>query len=295
MDAERFDVGLDRIRVVRRRAARLGAALAVAGTTVGLAGCSPELSAQFGRFGLPEAASDRAAHTGVLWVNTWIAALAIGVLVWGLILWAAIRYRKRGDGAPRQTRYNLPMEIMYTAVPFLIVGALFYWTIRVQNDVLAESPNPDLNVKVVGQKWSWTFNYQTEQMSGVNANVYDIGTVEQIPTLYLPVNQTVKFDVSSPDVIHSFWVPSFYFKRDVIPGHPTSFELTPTKEGVFAGKCAELCGTYHSAMIFEVHIVSEAEFRAHLNELKDKGQVGTQLGHQDHIVVGGIEGKREGE
>lgn len=295
MDAERFDVGLDRIRAVRRRAGRFGIAVAAAVTTLGLAGCSPELTAQFGRAGLPEAASDRASHMGTLWVNTWITALAVGVLVWGLILWAVIRYRKRGDAAPRQTRYNLPMEIMYTAVPFLIVGALFYWTIRVQNDVLVESQNPDLNVKVVGQKWSWTFNYQTEQLSGVEANVYDIGTVEQIPTLYLPVDQTVKFDLISPDVIHSFWVPSFYFKRDVIPGHPTSFELTPTKEGVFAGKCAELCGTYHSAMIFEVHVVSQDEFEAHLNELKAKGQVGTQLGHGDQVRVAGIEGKREGE
>src|SRR5690606_9714497 len=108
-----------------------------------------------------------------------------------------------------------------------------------------------------GQKWSWTFNYQSEGIPEVGANVYDIGTVEQTPSLYLPVGQTVRFNLTSPDVIHSFWVPAFYFKRDVFPGQPSSFELPPTKEGVYAGKCAELCGTYHSAMIFEVHVVSQ--------------------------------------
>src|SRR5699024_3044505 len=97
LDAERFDGGLDRIRAGCRRAGRCGIAVAAAATTFGLTGCSPELAAQWGRAGLPEAASDRASHVGTLWVNTWIAALAIGVLVWGLILWAVIRYRKRGD------------------------------------------------------------------------------------------------------------------------------------------------------------------------------------------------------
>ncbi|HIT75582.1 MAG TPA: cytochrome c oxidase subunit II [Candidatus Avipropionibacterium avicola] len=260
-----------------------------------VAGCSPERTAQWGRLGLPEAASDRAEPMGTLWVNTWIAAFAVGALVWGLIIWAIVVYRKRGEGTPRQTRYNLPMEIMYTAVPFVIIGVLFYWTVRVQNDVLEESENPDLVVNVVGEKWSWVFNYETAERASVQENVYDIGTVERIPTLYLPVNETVRFNVSSPDVIHSFWVPAFYFKRDLLPGQPTSFELTPTKEGVFAGKCAELCGTYHSAMIFEVHVVSAEEFDAHLRQLKTDGQVGVLEGHADQNRITGLEQREEGE
>ena len=292
LDAERYDVGCN---TIGSRAKRLGAAAAVAVTALGLASCSPERAEQWTRLGLPEAASDRAVPMGHLWVNTWIAAFAIGALVWGLILFAVFRYRKRGDRAPRQTRYNLPLEILYTAVPFLIVGVLFYWTIRVQNDVMAESEQPDYQVDVVAMKWSWAFNYDSEDIAGVDTVVHDIGTAERIPTLYLPVDRSVRFNVTSPDVIHSFWVPAFYFKRDVIPGQDSSFELTATKEGVFAGKCAELCGTYHSAMLFEVHVVSEEEFEAHLKELKADGQTGTYDGHDAHNTVTGLEGRQEGE
>ena len=288
-------MGLDQKKTSGRLGLRVGGAVVAVVATLAAAGCSPERAAQWGRLGLPEAASDRASLMGNLWVNTWIAALAIGVLVWGLILWAVFAYRRRDEKAPRQTRYNLPMEIMYTAVPFLIIGVLFYWTVRVQNDVLAESPEPSVTVDVVGQKWSWTFNYQSEGIPEVGANVYDIGTVEQTPSLYLPVGQTVRFNLTSPDVIHSFWVPAFYFKRDVFPGQPSSFELTPTKEGVYAGKCAELCGTYHSAMIFEVHVVSQEEYVAHLKELKERGQVGVLLGNSAQTRVDGLEQKKEGQ
>ncbi len=287
-------MGLDKIRTVLRSPRRLGLAVATVAAVALVAGCSPERTAQWGRLGLPEAASDRAEPMGHLWVNTWIAALAVGVLVWGLIIWAIVRYRKRGEGVPRQTRYNLPMEIMYTAVPFVIISVLFYWTVRVQNEVLDDTKNPDLVVNVVGEKWSWIFNYEGAARE-VGEDVHDIGTMEQIPSLYLPVGETVTFNVSSPDVIHSFWVPAFYFKRDLLPGQPTSFQLTPTKEGVFAGKCAELCGTYHSAMIFEVHVVSSEEFEAHLKQLKADGQTGQLMGHGDQHRISGLDKKEDGE
>lgn len=287
-------MGLDKIRTVLRSPRRLGLAAVTAAAVALVAGCSPERTAQWGRLGLPEAASDRAEPMGELWVNTWIAAFAVGALVWGLIIWAIVRYRKRGEGVPRQTRYNLPMEIMYTAVPFVIIGVLFYWTVRVQNEVLDDTKNPDLVVNVVGEKWSWIFNYEGESRE-VGEDVHDIGTMEQIPTLYLPVGETITFNVSSPDVIHSFWVPAFYFKRDMLPGQPTSFQLTPTKEGVFAGKCAELCGTYHSAMIFEVHVVSAEEFEAHLLQLQTDGQTGQLMGHGDQHRITGLDNEEDGE
>jgi len=88
------------------------------------------------------------------------------------------------------------------------------------------------------------------------------------------VNKPVRFNLASADVIHSFWVPAFYFKLDVIPGRHNSFDITPDKVGVYSGKCAELCGTYHSAMLFTVHVVPEQEYIAYLNDLKSKGQVG---------------------
>ena len=120
---------------------------------------------------------------------------------------------------------------------------------------------------VVGFRWSWTFNYLEE-------GVYDVGTPGERPQLYLPVDETVRFSLTSPDVIHSFWVPAFLHKMDVIPGRNNKFEVTPNKIGVYAGKCTELCGADHARMLFDVHVVSRADYEAHLQKLRDAGQIG---------------------
>ena len=259
------------------------------GTTVGLlalAGCSAETTAELQRLGLPEAASDRAPHVFSLWIGTWIAAGIIGVGVWGLIGWAALYYRGRSNVMPRQNRYNLPMEIFYTAAPFIVIGVLFYFTVVAQDRVLQRETEPEHTVRVVGYKWSWAFNYEEADNPAVGADVWEAGTINETPTLYLPVNKTVRFYLNSPDVIHSFWIPAFYQKMDVIPGRNNSFDVTPTKEGTFAGKCAELCGTYHSAMLFNVRIVSEAEYEAHLNSLEARGNTGQAVGQTGTIPEG---------
>ena len=249
-----------------------------AALVLALTGCSADTTAQLKRLGLPEAASDRSPHMLALWIGTWIAAGIVGVLVWGLIGWVVIRYRSHSNEMPRQSRYNLPMEVMYTIAPFIIVGVLFYYTILAQNAVLQRDPQPDVEINVVGQKWSWTFNYKSANNPAVGQDVWNAGTINATPDLYLPVGKVVHFNLSSPDVIHSFWVPSFYEKLDVVPGRSNNFFLTPTKEGVFRGKCAELCGTYHSAMLFNVHIVSEDEYTNYLKTLVAKGQIGEARG-----------------
>jgi cytochrome c oxidase subunit II len=273
--------GLRRGTAVERRGRRARRALGLALALPVLAGCSAEQVAELQRLGLPEAASDRAPYIHDLWIGSWIAAGLVGLLVWGLIGWAALRYKRKHNELPKQNRYNLPMEIMYTFVPFVIVGALFYFTVVAQNQVLAKVPDPAHTIDVSGQKWSWTFNYREAENPAVGADVWEAGTIENSPNLYLPVGETVRFNLSSPDVIHSFWIPSFYQKLDVIPGRQNSFDVTPTKEGVFRGKCAELCGTYHSAMLFNVHIVSVEEYNAHLNGLEAAGQIGVAKG-QEH-------------
>lgn len=254
------------------RRSRVGAAL----LSVALLGGMTSCSGQGARFGLPEAASEQAPHIGNLWVGAWIASLVIGVLVWGLIGWAVIRYRNKdgNDHAPRQTKYHLPLELLYTLVPFLIIGVLFFYTIKAQDAVLDQSNEPDLEVTVIGQQWSWTFNYHEANNPAIGVDAHDVGTLEKIPDLYLPVDKTVRIHLVSPDVIHSFWVPAFYFKRDVIPGHPNSFDVTPNREGVYDGKCAELCGTYHALMLFKVHVVSEEEYNEHVKELAESGREG---------------------
>lgn len=255
-----------------------------------LAGCSAETTAQWGRLGMPEPASDRAPFVGGLWNGSWIAAMVVGVFVWGLIGYAGIKYRRNrratGTDAPRQSRYNLPMEILYTLTPLLVVGVLFVFTVQAQTKVLADVENgePETVIDVVGQKWSWTFNYRESQTPGGGTDVWEAGTVNESPDLYLPVGQPTRFNLTSSDVIHSFWVPSFYFKMDLIPGHPNTFDMTPNREGTYIGKCAELCGTYHSAMIFRVHVVSEAEYQAYLDGLEQRGNVGTNYGSEGVVA-----------
>ena len=243
-----------------------------------LTGCSTELVDQMKRLGFPAPASDRAQPILDLWIGTWIAAFAVGIAMWGVILWAANRYKTKHAKMPRQNRYNLPMEIFYTIAPFIIIAVLFYYTVLAQNEVTARQPNPEVTVDVVGQKWSWTFNYKAADNPAVGSDVWEAGTINKTPDLYLPVGKLVQFNLTSPDVIHSFWVISFYEKLDVIPGRVNVLQLRPTTEGVFAGKCAELCGTYHSAMLFNVHVVSESEYNAYLNSLEAKGQTGEAKG-----------------
>lgn len=227
-------------------------------------------------FGLPEAASEQAEHVGNLWLGAWVASLVIGALVWGLIGWAVVRYRNRhGDDAPpRQTTYHLPLELLYTLVPFLIIGVLFFYTVKTQDSVRNIDGEPDVEIGVVGQKWSWTFNYMEEGNPDVGTNAHTVGTLETIPDLYLPVDKTIRFKLESADVIHSFWVPVFRDKLDVIPGHTNYLTVTPNKVGTYDGKCAELCGEFHSLMLFKVHVVSEEDYEAHVRGLAEGGNAG---------------------
>ncbi len=261
-------------------ARRLGL-VAVVIALFALAGCSVEIAGEVRRLGLPEPASNEAPTILNLWMGTWIAAGAIGVGTWGLILYAAVRFKTKHNDMPKQNRYNLPMEVFYTIAPFIVVGVLFYYTILAQNRVTENDSGGDVTVNVVGQKWSWTFNYKEADNPAVGEDVYEAGTINKTPTLYLPVNKPVRFVLNSPDVIHSFWVPSFYRKLDVIPGRNNTMVMTPTQEGTFRGKCTELCGTYHSAMLFNVAVVSEEEYHAYLKSLVARGQVGEAKGPAD--------------
>jgi cytochrome c oxidase subunit 2 len=246
----------------RRAALTAGAALVLLGT----AGCSADT--QWGRLGYPEPVTEQGPLMLTFWQNSWIAAFAVGVLTWGLIFWAIIAYRRKaGQGAPVQTRYNAPLEILYTVAPAIMVFALFIVTAQDQAYLTKVTPDIHNKVGVVGFKWNWGFNYLAD-------DAYETGTPALPAELWLPVNERVQFQLTSPDVIHSFWVPQFLFKMDVVPGRQNVFELTPNKIGVFAGKCAELCGTDHSRMLFNVHVVTRAEYDAHIASLKANGQAG---------------------
>ncbi|MEU2198849.1 cytochrome c oxidase subunit II [Isoptericola sp. NPDC019482] len=235
-----------------------------------------------------------------LWVGSWIAALIVGVITWGLMLWCVAAYRKRRDDhqLPIQTRYHMPLEIMYTAVPTIMILVLFFYTDRDMSAVQDTTAQPDVEIQVIGKQWSWDFNYLTDDVYDSGQHLLDVGgqtvddevdgapgTSKDVPTLYLPVDKTVEFTLDSRDVIHSFWIPAFLYKQDMIPGRTNTFQVTPTREGTYAGKCAELCGEFHSGMLFNVKVVPEAEYEAHMAELEAAGQtgeLGLDLNRQQH-------------
>ncbi|MET9698240.1 cytochrome c oxidase subunit II [Streptomyces sp. NPDC006529] len=277
-------------------------------------GCSYSYK-NFPNLGMPDPVTKEAPIILSLWQGSWAAALITGVLVWGLIIWSVVFHRRSRTKieVPPQTRYNMPIEALYTVVPLIIVSVLFYFTARDESKLLSLSAKPTHTINVIGFQWSWGFNYvedvdgdavtpkagtvpkelasipdrYTKDFPAGAEGVYDKGTPADVnpdkaaeglkypgPTLWLPQGEKVRFVLSSNDVIHSFWVVPFLFKQDVIPGHTNVFEVTPTEKGVFMGKCAELCGVDHSRMLFNVKVVSPEEYRKHLKDLAEKGQTG---------------------
>jgi cytochrome c oxidase subunit II len=260
-------------RSLRSRIMRFGL---LAGAAVALTGCSAHDAEGKMRFGFPSGVTHQADRIRTLWTWSSVAALIVGVIVWALIFWCCIVYRKRNDELPRQTKYHLPIEIAYSIAPFFIIAGLFYFTATTENYVDKLSKNPDVTVNVVGFKWNWQFQYPGTTYTGTDpaagTPVQTTGSNDEIPVLVIPRGESVQFVEQSQDVIHSFWVPEFLFKRDVIPQpKPNRFELTATSDGSFVGRCAELCGTYHSQMNFEVRVVEPADYQKYVSALQRIG------------------------
>jgi cytochrome c oxidase subunit 2 len=265
----------------RRKTITTITGLAIAGALV-LTGCSPEV--EKGWLPTERGTTSNTDRIMDLWVNSWIAALVVGIITWGLIVWCLVAYRRRKGtvGFPRQTSFNLPLEVFYLTIPLFMVLVFFYFTDRDQQAIDDRSQPADVVVDVRGKQWAWDFNYKAGDV--IEEDVHEAGVQahltgntidkEQLPTLYLPVNKSVDLELNARDVIHSFWVPAFLQKRDMIPGKTNYIRFTPTKEGTYDGKCAELCGEYHSEMLFRVKVVSESEFQAHMDGLKAAGNTG---------------------
>jgi cytochrome c oxidase subunit 2 len=243
---------------------------ALAAMLLPLAGCS--WNNDFTRMGFPNPITKQGAITLSLWQGSWVAGLLVGAVVWGMIVWAVMFHRRRGDKLPPQVRYNMPIEILYTVVPFVLIAVLFYYTAKDENTIDALPANPAVTVNVTGFQWSWEFQYPklgvTTDGYMWNPQLTDAANRAQLPLLEIPVNETVQFNLTSPDVIHAFWVPEFLFKRDVIPGHPNHFAITATQTGTFIGHCSELCGIYHSRMLFTLKIVSQSDFNTWIAQQK---------------------------
>ena len=231
-----------------------------------------------------------------LWVTAWIVLLAVGVLTWGLTILAAVVYRRRKGqtGLPVQMRYNMPIEIFYTVVPLILVLGMFFFTARDQSEIEAKWDDPDVEITAIAKQWAWDFQYDGEEEDnadavwtmGIQAQPDAAGNIDeaQLPTLVLPVDQKVTINLQSRDVIHSFWIIDFLYKKDMYIGKDNSWSFIPTRVGEYAGKCAELCGEYHSMMLFNVKVVEQDEYDAYLQSLEEEGNTGDITDAYDRLA-----------
>lgn len=179
-----------------------------------------------------------------------------------------IRFRRAGRDRTfegPQIRGHARLELAWTAIPILILVAIGAFTFVKLDGVRAAGEAPDLVVSVEGRQFSWRF-------------VYANGAVA-FDTLRLPVDRTVRLEVSAPDsdVIHSFWVPALGGKVDAIPGVDNEMNLRPTRTGTFQGKCAELCGIQHGAMLFTTEVLPQAEFDRWLRRSVGREDLGQEI------------------
>jgi cytochrome c oxidase subunit 2 len=235
-------------------------ALLLAPLTLLLTGC-----AKVSGLGFEEGLSSVNDISLSLWQGAWIAGGVVGVFTLILILWPAVFHRAKASKGefPKQTQYNVPVEVAYTIIPFIIVAVLFYYTAVKQTEIVEKTSNYKHEILVDGFQWSWQFSYPE---AGPKAVV--TGTPAQPPTLYVPLGEKVRYTITSNDVVHGFWIPAFMIQMQNLPGVTNYLEFTANKLGTYPGRCNILCGRNHSQMLFSVKVVTPGEYKTYLETLK---------------------------
>ena len=211
----------------------------------------------------PVAASGEAKDIDTLWDVLIIASVPVFVLVQTIVLYSVWKFRMKPgeelkDGPP--IHGNTRLEIVWTAIPATVLVALCSYAYVVLHNIESASADATMNVRVVGEQFTWTFGYPGQN-----------GGKEVLSNeLYLPVDTEVKFTVQSKDVIHDFWVPAFREKIDAVPGIDTTYSVETTREGDYQVVCAELCGLGHSTMRQTAHVLPKAEFDSWLSDQRAK-------------------------
>ena len=229
-----------------------------------LSGCSFK-SEDISGMGFPKGVSSVNDISLSLWQGAWIAAGVVGVFTFILIIWPAIFHRAKASKGefPKQTQYNIPVEILYTVIPFVIVAVLFFFTVVKENKIVDKTSPVKHEISVEGIQWSWQFGYPE---AGEKAVV--TGTPAQPPTLYMPLGEKVRFTLTANDVVHGFWIPAFMIQMQNLPGETNHLQFTANKLGEFPGRCNILCGRNHSQMIFKVKVVTPEQYQKYLDSLK---------------------------
>ena len=225
-----------------------------------LTGCS-----KVSELGFPEGVSSVNDQSLSLWQGAWITAGIVGVGTLILILWPAVFHRGKKDGPefPKQTQYHIPIEIIYTIIPFIIVAVMFYYTAKKETAITAKSTTSIHQITVTGMQWSWQFAYPE---AGPKAVV--TGTPAKPPVLVVPLGERVRYTIISNDVVHGFWIPAFMIQMQNLPGVTNHLEFTANKLGEYPGRCNILCGRAHSQMIFTVKVVTPSDYAAYLQTLE---------------------------
>lgn len=241
--------------------------------TLFLAGCD------LPSFGMPHPATKQADSAYALWQGMVLAALIVGVIVWGLIFWSVIRYRRRDDRIPKQFVYNIPLEILYTAIPIVMIVGIFFFAVHAEHNVDHKVANPAVKVEVRGFQWQWQFDYTQDHILVTGAGS------GPLPQLVVPAGQTVQVHLVSLDVVHSFWVPDFLFKRDLIPGVDNTVQFEVKAPGKHIGRCAAYCGLGHDTMEFVVVAVPPDEYQRWVTEHRGKSLSPQQEGYASDMGV----------
>jgi cytochrome c oxidase subunit 2 len=235
----------------KSRLRRLAIALALPIAGISLSGCT------LPGFGAHQSDTTTGQSAYYLWQGFSVVAAIIGAFVLALIVYAVVAYRRKGDEIPKQTQYHVPLEIIYTVIPILIVIALFVATIVTENKVLA-MPKTDVSINVNAFQWGWGFTYDKQ-------NAISVGSTTESPVMVMPVDTDVRIVLTATDVVHGFYVRDFNFSRFALPGVKNQFTLHATKTGTFFGQCTQLCGLYHSIMYYKVKVVTQDEYQTWLN------------------------------
>ncbi len=217
----------------------------------------------------PKAVTSQGANISTLYDIVFALGVAVFVAVEGLIIWSVLRYRRRPTDVdlPPQTHGNNFVEAIWTIIPSIIVLYLFFASAATLATVDAVSENPDIHINAVAGQFQWKFEYLDESGAVVATQTRPSG---EGGGMAVPVGRTVYVTLESPDVIHAWYVPKFLFKRDVVPGQVNHLEFVVNEEEagqVFHGQCAELCGTQHRAMLFDVVAMTQADYDAWLSDL----------------------------
>ena len=214
----------------------------------------------------PQAVTEQGQAIRDLYTIVFLIAVAVFFVVEGLILWSVVRYhRKPGDDTlPPQTHGNNIAEAVWTIVPTLIVAFLFVISWQTLNVVDATSAQPQTRVHAQAGQFQWSFDYLDANGKVLYTQFAPVGPEGG---LNVPTGRTIQITLGSNDVIHAFYVPQFLFKRDVVPGRINKFQFDVQESmagQTFHGQCAELCGSGHALMLFDVHAMTAADFDAWL-------------------------------